>query len=71
MSRRHRSHSAEFKRQVVAEYHGGETRSRAQFARQMGKDRNNGPKRLDPPEEPRHHQAGDVAPRECRLEFGS
>ena len=25
MSRRHRSHSAEFKRQVVAEYHAGET----------------------------------------------
>lgn len=25
MPRRHRSHSAEFKRQVVAEYHGGET----------------------------------------------
>ncbi|SIO38628.1 Transposase and inactivated derivatives [Rhodovulum sp. ES.010] len=25
MSRRHRSHSTEFKRQVVAEYHGGET----------------------------------------------
>lgn len=25
MPRRHRSHSAEIKRQVVAEYHGGET----------------------------------------------
>jgi transposase-like protein len=25
MPRRHRSHSAEFKRQVVAEYHAGET----------------------------------------------
>ncbi|WP_306131916.1 transposase [Roseivivax marinus] len=25
MPRRHRSHSTEFKRQVVAEYHGGET----------------------------------------------
>lgn len=25
MPRRHRSHSADFKRQVVAEYHGGET----------------------------------------------
>ncbi|MCB1353009.1 MAG: transposase [Rhodobacteraceae bacterium] len=25
MSRRHRSHSTDFKRQVVAEYHGGET----------------------------------------------
>ena len=25
MPRRHRSHSAEFKRQVVAEYHGGES----------------------------------------------
>jgi transposase-like protein len=25
MSRRHRNHSTEFKRQVVAEYHGGET----------------------------------------------
>ena len=25
MSKRHRSHSTEFKRQVVAEYHAGET----------------------------------------------